>query len=168
MYHKPYTKKDTRFIVDNYESLTDIQIAKRLNRTPKGILHYRERLGLYKLDVLNINRLMQYNLNRSRLFEMNALLNYISMGKGGDVAKIRYNELLSTLEHKPVFYRKKRKVKKRVIANIWQMYINGMNGIEIAGETGHVKQSIYKWIREVSPYTGDNKLVITLESKINY
>lgn len=157
-----YTERDKTYVRNNYMNLTDKQIGQYLHRSEQGIKALRERIGLHKTNVEMINFIQV-----SRVIEMNALRNYISLGKGGQVAKDRLNELESIVKSKPRIHKTRKRFPLKDIANVYELYKSGMAMSVISKETGIHKVTIWNWINSIKPYKGRSKKLMVLDSRIN-
>lgn len=162
---KIYSQRDRKYIRDNYLMLTDEQIGVYLNRTTEAVKAVRQRMGLYK-DIEGIKN-RPHLAHVSLWLEIEALRNYISLGKGGQIAIDRLNSILSHVSSKPRIHKSKRTTALSEIAKVYELFISGMSRYEISKETGHLLPTIYWWIKGIQGYKGRNKSLMVLDSRIN-
>jgi hypothetical protein len=163
-----YSPRDKRYITNNYLFHTDEFIGNYLNRTTEAIKQIRQRMGLYKDEDIEMIKDRKHSNVASLWLEISALRNYIELGKGGQIAKDRLNEIIARVNKKPRIHQTRRKTALSEIAKVYEMFISGKSKLDIAAETDHLLPTVYWWIYGIQGYKGRNKTVLVLDSKINF
>jgi hypothetical protein len=155
-----YSKKDNDFIKDNYEFLSDDQMASALQRTRRGIEGQRAKLGL-----LHERSLRHVHIALNNQKEMRGLEELLADGRLTHIAERRLNELRQ--DHK--FIKTNGNTPKMPLASqalCYELYYSGMSLLQISKKLGFTWTKVDRVIKRILPYTGEGGVTVTMQSRV--
>ena len=158
-----YTEREQRFIKDHYNFMTDEELSSKMNRSAAAIKEFRKRIGLYK-DTEGFDRFKNLHAKIALSKEIFALKYYISLGKGGKIAKDRLQQLEPKQIQTKKFKVSRRKTPLAILAEIYEMSVLGISMSNIGKELGYSHSSVKQFVYSIKGVKSG--LTITLPSKV--
>lgn len=161
-----YSKKELEYIKENYEMLSDYQLAQRLKRTEASIEYKRLSIGLKRQDqTLRLTNLWERQHQAAAVYHFIIHSNSCML----ETAKILYYQLVSHPSYIKEF--NKQRIKKRnpnwKKAEAIELYYGGMPVNKIAKKLSLSRLTIWKYAKLAQYCQSQEQETITLQSKIN-
>lgn len=159
-----YTNREDKYILENFNFLSDISIGKKINRSPMGIKRRRLILGCYRPSDLSGARKHRDRLTKHS--ELTALKLFLETGIMSDCVKERIKLLQSDLPKNFITRKNHCENSLKNKANAFEMLQSGEMMKDVAAKFSVSRQTIAAWRFQFSEYNGIYPMEITLKSKV--
>lgn len=159
-----YSPIEDKYIQNNYSSMSDLQIGKKLGRPEFGIERRRILLGFYRQEDLSATRMQRLRISKHS--ELTSLRLFLNKNIMTEAVINRINDLQNDL---PNFYRIREKHLEHPLklkAKVYKMLVFGHKVADLARRFEVSEWTIRSWKSQFMPYLGENSITITLPSKI--
>ena len=158
-----YKEREDKFIIENYQVLSDREIGRMLGRTTRGILMRRVRLNTFREQNKNIEN---YNSTYSIRNEIKGLHLMIDRGVMVDICRTRLELIMNTVAAQKSISKRRPKVPLHLKAKSVELYRNGARAVDVAEVIGVNPKSVHMFYNSTLPTKSKEVQTITLKSKV--